>query len=820
MKRIVLLIFFVIGLLGLIPEVHAQIPNISIEALSDQQIIGLMTQYQLLGLSELELEMKAREKGLSMEQINQLKKRVALIDFSTLKEGASMGTGMFKSAGEDSYTPRNRIKSRSIASYYRDSTQKYFPFGYEIFENDELSFEPNINIATPQQYILGANDQLSIDIFGISDNTKKLTVSADGFIRYPNLGPVKVAGLNIEEAKAKMKTALAKIYPGIASGAVNVQIALTKLRSIRVTLIGEVYRPGNFELSSLSTIMNALYASGGPNKIGSFRDIELVRNGKVMARFDLYNFLLKSDLTQNLLLADGDVIRISPYTRRILLKGALKKQAYFDVKDNETAADIIRYAGGFADHAFKEWVRVFRMGASNKEILSVAQAKLNQFQFNSGDTLVVDSLANMYANRVLIGGAVYYGGAYSITQIPNLKALLDIAKPKEDVFVERGIIKRLKPDFSPEMIAFNVQDILTGKTSINLQREDSVHLYHIQELREKFLVQINGEVNNPGQYEYADNLTVQDLVLLAKGYKDGATLQNIEISRRVRIAGEQNKDSAVYSIIKEINLVNPAPGDLRFNLKPFDIVSVRKSPVYKEQISVSVEGEVVFPGTYTLAGNAEKISDLIKRAGGLKQTGYAGGAVLIRKTYRDISSTDASIVNTKANLINTQSGKQANSNVSDTSAIQQLNREQKLVGIELDAILNKPGGSNDLILLEGDVLKVPKQLQTIQTFGAVNVPKQIVYYDGIRFKDAIIESGRYSMKAARRFAYAVYPNGQVRTTKRFLFFRSYPTIKPGTEIYVPEKGAKAKLSTGELVGIFSGLTSLVSILIVLINTSK
>lgn len=819
MKKLVVLFICAVGLFGAFSKVQAQIPNMSIESLTDQQIIGLMSQYQLIGLSDLELEMKAREKGLSMEQINQLKKRLSTLDFSTMKEMGAAG-GMTKSSSEDSYSPRNRIKTRSVASYYRDTTQKYHPFGYEIFENDELSFEPNINIATPQHYVLGANDQLGIDVFGISDITKKLTVSADGYIRYPNLGPVKVAGLSIEEAKTKLKTALAKIYPGINSGAVNVQIALTKLRSIRVTLIGEVYRPGNFELSSFSTIMNALYASGGPNKIGSFRDIQLVRNGKVISHFDLYDFLLKSDLTKNVLLADGDVIRISPYTKRVLLTGATKKQAYFDVKDQESAADIIRYAGGFADHAMKEWIRVYRMGTRNKELVSVSAAELSTFKLNSGDTIVVDSLANMYANRVRIRGAVYYGGDYSMAQIPTLKKLLEIARPREDVFIDRGIIKRLKPDFTPEIIAFNLNEVLSGKTPIALQREDSVHLYRIQELREQFFVNINGEVNLPGQYDYAENMSVQDLVLLAKGYKDGAVLQNIEVSRRVRAAGVQAKDSTLYSIIKEINLVNPTPEDLQFTLKPFDIVSVRKSPVYKEQISVTVEGEVIFPGTYTLAGNAEKLSDLIKRAGGLKQTGYAGGAVLFRKTYQDISSSDASIVSTKNNLINTQSGKQANANATDTSAIQQLDREQKLVGIQLDEVLRNPGGGNDLILLEGDILKVPKKLQTIQTFGAVNVPKQIVYYDGITFKDAIQESGRFSIRAARRFAYVVHPNGQVRTTKRFLFFRSYPAIRPGTEIYVPDKGPKAKLSTGEVVGIFSGLTSLISILVVLINTSK
>jgi hypothetical protein len=313
-------------------------------------------------------------------------------------------------------------------------------------------------------------------------------------------------------------------------------------------------------------------------------------------------------------------------------------------------------------------------------------------------------------------------------------------------------------------------------------------------------------------------MTVQDLVLMAKGYKEGASLQKVEVSRRIKATTTSNtaqKDSAVYSLIKEIDLTNTNSADLNFKLNAFDIISVRRSPLYKEQITATIEGEVVYPGNYTLAGNSERISDLVKRAGGLKLKGFAGGAVLIRKTYRDISDNDATLINSKTNLINAQSGRDASLASSDTSTIKNLYKEQKAVGIELDKIIANPGSPEDLFLLEGDILKVPKELQTIQTFGAVNVQKQIVFYDGISFKDAIIESGRYSMNASRKNAYVIYPNGQVRKTKSFLFIRTNPKIKPGTEIYVPAKRPKAKMSTGEYIGLFSSLTALVSVLIYL-----
>lgn len=820
MKRVAGLLILIFSLLQL--AVTAQNLPVSIDNLTDQQIIVLMSQYQLIGLSETELEMKAREKGLSSDQIALLKKRLALIDPSTMKEI----NGSVKNASdpdEQRYKPTINSNNNNVAKQFKDTSVGLKPYGWEIFANQDLSFQPNLQIATPQNYLIGINDQLVIDIYGVSDITKRLRVSADGDIRYPNLGPVKVAGLSVEDARAKLKKALSSIYPGINSGAVQLQVTLGQLRSIQVTLIGEIKRPGNYELSSLSTIMNALYASGGPNAIGSFRQIDLVRNGKNLVVFDLYDFLFKSDLSKNKILQDGDVIRVNPYTSRVALKGAVKKPALFDIMPNETAADIIQYAGGFADMAYKEVVRVFRFGARNKELLSIKFQQLPTFKLNTGDTLVVDALANMFLNRVSINGAVYYPGAYGMSQMKySLRELLLAGKLKEDAYTSRALLRRLKPDFTIEYINFNINEVLSGVKYIELVREDSVQIYRINDLREKRYITINGEVNKPGIFEFAEGMSVQDLILLSSGFKEGASLQKIEISRRLKPDGAQ-KDSAVYSVIKEINLTtldNKNP-DADFKLSAFDIVSVRKSPIYKEQITVTVEGEVVYPGKYTLAGNEERISDLIKRAGGLKQKGFAAGAVLIRKTYRDLSESDATLVNTKTNLSNAQSGKSsAILSSSDTSVINDLYKEQKPVGIQLEDILQKPGSSDDLFLLEGDILKVPKQLQTIQTFGAVNVPKQIVYYEGIGFRDALKESGRYSINASKKNSYVIYPNGQVRKTKNFLFFRSYPHIKPGTEIYVSAKRPKQKLSTGEVIGIVSSLTSLVSILILLINSQK
>ena len=798
-------------------QVQAQLP-VSVENLSDAQLMQLIAQYQLSGLTESELEAKAREKGLSTDQILVLKKRLALLD------PTAVGQTSFNNK-TDTYTERNRIYTRSPSAKRKDSLNKgeLELFGADIFDNEDLSFEPNISIATPENYVLGVNDQLVIDVYGISDMTKKLKITTEGDIRFPNLGPIRVAGLTIETARIKIKNALTKIYPGIAKGTTDVQVSVGQIRSIHVTLLGQVKRAGTYTVSALATLMNALYASGGPNTIGSFRTIELVRGGKPIVTFDLYEFLLKGDLSKNLLLKDEDVIRVSPYKKRVAFKGAVKIPAIFDVKDDENAADILKYAGGFADIGYKEVLRVNRFGQNNKEVLSVRGDQLSQFKLVSGDTLYVDTLANIFMNRAMITGSVYYPGSYGIKEMPSLKELVTAAKPKEEAYYERAVIRRYKPDYTPSFIPFNVNDVLAGKFNLALQREDSVHIYKLTELKEKYSVIINGEINKPGTYDFYENMTVQDLVLMANGYRDGAALQKIEISRRLRQSAG-GKDTSLYSIIKEIDLGKQnagKSGELDFTLTPFDIISVRRSPEYKEQISVSVEGEVLYPGRYTLAGNRERISDIVKRAGGLKMNAFTAGAVLVRNTYLSVSQSDVSVVNSKANLINSQSRKgPAVSNPNDSTILKTLSDQQKPVGIKLEEALNNPGSTYDLYLEEGDVLKIPKTIQTIQTFGAVNVPKQIVFREGLTLKDAVYESGGFSINASRRNAYVVYANGEVKNTKKFLFFRSYPLIKAGAEVYVPVKRESRRLSTGEAIGLFSGLASVLGLIVVIINTSK
>ncbi|MDE3236506.1 MAG: SLBB domain-containing protein [Bacteroidota bacterium] len=809
---------FAFFFLGLSVSLQAQQLPISVEALSDQQLIQLIGQYQLSGLSEAELEAKAKEKGLSTDQILLLKKRISLLDPSLVG-----GTTTVNKV--DTYTERNKTYIKPPSIKKKDSTGVLEVFGADIFDNADLSFEPNLAIATPSNYVLGVNDQLIIDVYGLSENTRKLKVTNEGDVRFPNLGPVKVEGLTVEEAEQKLRKALAGIYPGIQAGKTFVKVSLGQIRSIHVTLIGEVKRPGRYTVSSLSTIMNALYASGGPSDIGSFRDIKLVRNGKAIVIFDLYDFLLNGDLSKNKMLQDEDVIKVGTYTTRVALKGAVKKQAIYEIKSGESAYDVFNYAGGFSDNGYKDLIRVIRMGNAQREVLTIKANQLKNFTLQSGDTLAVDTLSTFYNNRVLINGAVYYRGAYGITDFPSLQSLLKAARLREDAYMEHGIVRRYRPDFTPEMIDFNVKDIVDGKQSVLLQKEDSVYIYKFEEVREKYTVTINGEVNKPGIYPYFENMSITDLVLQAGGYTDAASSQNIEIARRIRskVAG---KDTMLYAIVKEIDMaaLNQPKEALAYILSPFDVVSIRRSPNYKEQITVTIEGEVMYPGKYALMEKVEKLSDILKRAGGLKQTADASSAILVRQSYVHKSETDMATVNSKLGVINKQGKREVLPINTDTAqlknSLQSLYKLQKPVGIRLLNALQHPGSKDDLLLEEGDVIKVPKMVQTVQTFGAVNVPQQIAFSEGERFGTLIKKSGGFALHASRKRSYVIYANGEVKSTRKFLFFYSYPVVKRGAEIYIPFKPERKGTSTIELVGIGSSLASLAGLVIALINATK
>ena len=779
--------------------------QVNIDQLSNEQLMQYLGAANASGLTESELEAKARQKGLSDDQIQKLKVRI-----NTLNGSSSSLKGSNTDIAE-SRTATPVKKPGEITP----ATNEIKVFGADLFSRENLTFEPNLQIPTPRNYMIGVGDQLNIDLFGYSDVNYKLKVSPEGTIRIPNSGPVKVMGLSFEDAQLKIKAALTKIYPQIAEDKTSIQLSVGQMRSIKVTLIGEIVKPGSYTLPSLATIANALYVSGGPNKIGSYRNIELVRNGKTIAHFDLYDFLLKGDLTKNKRLEDDDIIKVNPYETRVTISGAVKRKAIYEINKNETLGDLLRLAGGYADGAYQEFIRVIRFGKNDKEILTITAVNINSFILKSGDSCKIDSVANKFGNRVIIGGAVFHPGNYSLRDFSNLQSLLAVANLKNEAFLKRGVITRRSDNYILRSIDFNVEDVLKGNSSLTLQNEDSVRIFSIFDIKHKDSVSINGEVYKSGFFPYTDSMQLQDLVLLAGGFTEGASGKRIEIARRIRDTVSEN-ESDNYSIVSilDLNKDLSEKGDkAKFVLKPFDIISVRKNPAYREQIKVRIEGEVLYPGDYTVEKKTESLSDLISKAGGLRTNAYAEGAMLIRNTFSD--SIEASLSNDRLESARNQSVK---ADSLSQILLNSITKTRKIVGIRLEQALEAPHGKEDISLLEGDLLKIPPFPTTVQSFGAVYVPKKIVYRNNLRFKDVVEESGGFLSTASRKKAYIMYPNGEIKTASHFLWFKSYPKVKPGSEIYVPLYVKKTTVAEMTSVGVAAA--SIASLLISMIYLVK
>lgn len=780
-------------------QIVAQVGGFNIDQLTDQQLLQFIQSNNLSGLSEMELEAKAKERGLSNEQIQKLKQRVA-----TLSPQLTQGSD--KKSGDQSSDQRKPV-SYLLPKPRPDSINGLLIFGSEIFTRDNLTFEPNLNLPTPNQYVFGAGDQIKIDVFGYSDKTQSFTISPEGTIRYPNIGPIKLAGLNLNEAKSKLQSQLVKVYPGLRTGSTSLQISLGQLRSIKVNLIGEITRPGTYTLSSVSTIANALYAAGGPTLIGSYRNIELIRSGKKIATFDLYKYLFKGDLNENKLLQDDDVIRVTPYKERVELRGAVKRRAIYELNGNEPLQNLLDYAGGLADSANRRFVKITRFGEREQELKTIAFSEWGKFSLQTGDRVYVDSISTRFSNRVQVNGAVLTPGSYSINEAKDLRELLQLTGLQEDAYLSRAIVRRLKQDFQPEMIGVNIKNILEGKEKFLLQREDSVHVYYHKDLLPGYNFVVEGAVNNPGVFRYAEKMRLQDAILIAGGWADGASKKLVEVARRNRNSSDSIMDG--FSKIFSLNFDNENGTDnLKFQLEPFDVITVRKLPGYREQIKVTVEGEVNYPGTYVITGTKDRISDLISRAGGLRNGAYAEGAFLLRKTFEGLTNNDSLILLNKLSTFKSTFSDTTKAKIADSV----LSGEMKILGLELQKVLRSPGSIEDIYLIEGDVIKVPQQLQTVQTFSGVYFPKKVVYKPGLSFNQVLKESGGVLPNGIKRKAYVLYPNGSIRTVKTFLFFKSYPEMVPGSEVYVPLKKAGKGLSTPEIVGITSALSSIVSLL--------
>jgi protein involved in polysaccharide export with SLBB domain len=721
---------------------------------------------------------------------------------------------------------RNNLNEPSLRAE-RDIFGNLVPkvFGEDLFKsNNRLTFEPNLRMATPKSYVIGPDDELLIDITGDNEANYQLKVSPEGTIRLQYVGIIAVGGLTIEQASAKLRNVMSRTYPGLRTGRTSVAINLGNIRSIKVSIIGEAVKPGSYTLSSLSTVFNALYASGGPNKNGSFRAIQLIRNNRVVSTIDVYDFLLIG-MQQNLRLQDQDVINVPVYKTRVEMSGEVKRPALYEVLSSESLQDAISFAGGFTGQAYTANIKVLQNTNKERKIADVSAENFKTHKPLNGDKYIVETILDRFENRVEIEGAVFRPGKYELEKGLTLKALIQKADGlKEDAFLNRGYIQRLSVDNSLSLVSFDVQKVLNGASmDIPLQREDKIIISSIFDLRDEYKVEIQGEVRRPGIFKYAENVNLESLIQMAGGFKEGATPNRIEISRRVKSSDARSKNASTAQIFtvnidKDLKLVGEP-----FSLQPFDIVFVRSTEGYQVQRNVTLQGEVLYPGIYTIQRKDERISDIIKRAGGLTALAFPEGGSLKRpgppklktqKTYADsIRQEDEKVRLLNLRRLQRQAG------VIDTTSIKQdsLSLKSDFVGIDLAKILKDPNSRIDLILQDGDVINIPIELQTVRVSGEVLKPTNIVYKQGKSMSQYINESGGFTYNAHKKRAYIEYANGSIKAAKNFLFFRSYPSVKPGAEIFVPKHPPREKIGIAGIAGIATALSSVAVIIITLLR---
>ncbi|QHS61986.1 SLBB domain-containing protein [Chitinophaga agri] len=794
----------------------SQMSQIKVDNLSDDQIRQLVAQMKQNNVSYSQIDGYASQRGIPDAEVVKLKARINQLNLDTelasptTNDAGKITDGADRAYNDSADTIRNPQDSE------RERRRKRI-FGSELFGNKNLTFEPNLRMPTPANYKIAADDELIIDVYGYSEVQHSLKVTPEGYIRIPYLGPVYVNGLTMEEARTRITKQLSTIYGGIKEGNTSVQVSLGNIRSIRITIIGEIMRPGTYTLPSLATVANALYVSGGPSENGSFRDIDVIRNGKRVATFDLYDFLLNGDLKNNIVLQEQDVVKVSPYKLRVELEGEVKRPAIFDVKNNESLQTVIEFAGGFTDNSYKDVIRALRVNSKSRELVNIPYDSLTSFKVRSGDKFVIDSIARRYTNRVSIAGAVFHPGEYALEDGMTVKDLIGRADGiLEIAATTRGLIRRLQDDYTPAFINFNVADVVSGKTSVKLQREDSVVIFSKLSIREPYVVKIQGEVNQPGYFSYGDSMRLEDLILMAGGLKDAASLKHVEIARRIRTSGSYDSADVRMSITEQFDISADLAGNAAGNyiLQPFDEITVRRSPSYNQQLNISLEGQVVYPGNYTITTKRERISDVIKRAGGLRPEASAEGALLLRRTYS--TESDSTFLLRKLEIFN--------NTVEDSLAAAKtraaIQRNQQLLGIQLEEIMAHPGSKYDFYLEEGDVIRIPKKLQTVQLFGEIYFPKKVRYDNSVSFRTYIRNAGGFTSQALKRRSYVVFANGEVKSTKRLLFFNKYPKVKPGAEIYVPTKPERKGLTAAATVGFASALASLALVVVTIINTTK
>ena len=810
--------------------------NVNFSELNDSQIDLLLRRAGSQGYNQFDLLKMARAQGFTQADIENLDKRF---------KSAQTIARVAESASAPLEETRLRKQWLENIEIFRENESDVF--GYNVFTGTSfLSFQSNLNLPTPSDYILGAGDKMFIDVYGESESYFQAEISPEGYAILENIGPVNLNGLSLEKAKLRLTNRFKKVYPGIQSRKTFLNISVGIPRAIRINIAGEVNLPGTYNFSAFNTLYNALYVAGGITENATLRDIKLFRNNKLISTVDVYKFLTEGDGSSNVRLENNDLILVNTYSNRISIDGAVKSPGKFEMKDEETLLDLLNYAGGLSENAFKKSIKLTRIIDGQLKVVDINSDQFDFFKPMDGDKYMIEKIIEKYNNRVIVNGAVFRPGTFSLTEEMTVKNLIDKAEGlKTDVFFDKAYVTRTNEDYSTSTIALNLKDELKNPNFI-LQEEDVLNILSINDLSEENYIEISGQVNNPGIFPFSKNITLSDLILLAGGFKENATSNRIEINRRLS-SNELNENniSEILTFDLDKNLNNNS-----IIIEPFDQIIVRKNPNFYTQQYARVEGEVMYPGKYAISSKNERISDLINRSGGFKNMAYLKGATLIRltefaelqsdlnkkiKSLNDlknkVSSKEGALTESELLLIeridedlkNIESNKNENQILSSYAKSERINEilkknsvdgdipisKSEAIGIDLTSIVNSPRSKSDLLLKEGDVIIVPKKLETVRLRGELLYPTTVRFVSNKSLKYYINSSGGFDNKAKRSGTYIVYANGDVARTKKFLFFNIYPKAEPGSEVIVPKKSIKNPIAANQLLNFTTGLATLI-----------
>lgn len=782
------------------------------QSMSDEAVMEYVKSGVKQGKTQKQLYQELLIKGVTKEQLLRIKEKYEQqqSEEKTIKGNVNVDTQRINPEQRD-----------DIASAQDDNKQQAAPeggiqvFGRDIFRNSSLTFEPSMNIATPVDYRLGPGDQVVIEVWGASEANITQKVTPDGYISIPDIGPVAVNGLTVQAASEKIRGKLSKIYSGMKTANIdlstNVKVSLGQIRTIQVNIMGEVARPGTYALSSFSTVFHALYKAGGISQLGSLRNIKVVRGGRTVATVDVYDYIINGRSHSDIRLQEGDVILASPYDALVLIQGKIKRPMYYEMKSSESVLTLIKYAGGFTNDAYSTAVTIERNNNKEKTICTVDDMNYGIFKVKDGDVVSVGAILDRYDNRVEIKGAVYRPGFYAMgKEISTVRDLIQKADGLlDDAFTNRAVLHRENPDKTLEVISVNTKGILNGtEPDIVLQKNDILFIPSIYDLEAKGTLEIVGEVFSPGVFPYAANTKLEDLIIMAGGLTEAASTVRVDVTRRINDTKSMKKTkdlSKTYSFsVKDGFVVEGEPG---FILEPYDQVFVRRSPGYSQKINVTINGEVEFEGNYALNVRNERLSDVIKQAGGLTEFAYLEGARLERQlTYEEYLQAKELMAMVVSN--NKVVG-------NDSIVVPEVTRTYP-VGIDLVQIMKNPHSEIDPVLHDGDVVIIPQLMTTVSVSGSVRKPNTVVYNPSMKLKDYISEAGGYAERARKSGTFILYPNGHIKELGRSA---SAKEIIGGSKIIVPQK-AKSQWNIGTTLSTVTTSVSMLAVIASLINTLK